>query len=69
MVEVGNLQGGAAGCRKRKAVYHLSCWKEGLSIPAEGSGEGSGGRKGLLEERDSGWAPKNGRSLPSGPPL
>ena len=34
-------------CRKRKAVYHLSCWKEGLTIPAEGSGVGSGGRKDL----------------------
>lgn len=68
MVEVGNLQGGTAGGRKRKAMYHLSCWKEGLTIPAEGSGVGSGGR-GLLEEGDSGWALKNGRSLPSGAAL
>ena len=39
-------------------MYHLSCWKEGLTIPAEGSGVGSGGRKGLLEEGDSGLGPE-----------
>ena len=61
MAGIGNQQGGTAGGREGTAVYHLSCWKEGLTILAERGGAGDGDRKGLLEEGGLGWALKNGQ--------
>ena len=55
---IGNWQGRKAGGREGRAVCHLSCWKEGRTIQAERGGEGSGDRKGLLEE-DLGWDLRN----------